>query len=161
AGQRFIVTLNSEAFDPIVKVGRMNGADFDEIAQNDDGPDTGLNSRLVFTAPTAGDYIIRATALDDALGRYTVGLKPAPAAPPAKPIAVGDTVDGALGSNTGSNDEGERAEFYRFSATSGQRVAIELSSRDFDTYLTLRSATDNSVIAEDDDGAGSGTDSRI
>jgi hypothetical protein len=161
AGQRVIVTLESEAFDPKVLVGRMNGADFVELAQNDDGPDDGLNSRLVFTAPTAGEYVIRAAALQDGEGRYTVGLTEAPPAPPAKPIAIGDSLDGNLNEDTGANDEGQRAEFYRFSATAGQRVAIELSSKDFDTYLTLRKASDNSVVAEDDDGAGSGTDSRI
>ncbi|MFN7128665.1 MAG: PPC domain-containing protein [Brevundimonas sp.] len=161
AGQRVIVTLESEAFDPKVLVGRMNGADFVELAQNDDGPDDGLNSRLVFTAPAAGDYVIRATALQDGEGRYTVGLSEAPPAPPAKPIAIGDSVDGNLDDETGTNDEGQRAEFYRFSVEAGQRVAIELSSKDFDTYLTLRKASDNSTVAEDDDGAGSGTDSRI
>ncbi|WP_395945610.1 PPC domain-containing protein [Brevundimonas sp.] len=161
AGQRFIVTLKSEAFDPLVRVGRMNGPDFVELAQNDDSADDGLNSRLVFTAPTAGDYVIRATALEDGSGRYTVGLAEAPPAPPAKPIAIGDSIDGSLGENAGTNDDGARAEFYRFTATAGQRVAVELSSKDFDTYLALRKASDNSVVAEDDDGAGSGTDSRI
>jgi hypothetical protein len=161
AGQRVIVTLESEAFDPKVLVGRMNGSGFVELAQNDDGPDDGLNSRLVFMAPAAGEYVIRATALQDGEGRYTVGLNEAPPAPPAKPIAIGDSVDGNLDDETGTNDEGQRAEFYRFSVEAGQRVAIELSSKDFDTYLTLRKASDNSVVAEDDDGAGSGTDSRI
>lgn len=161
AGQRVIVTLESEAFDPKVLVGRMNGADFVELAQNDDGPDDGLNSRLVFTAPAAGDYVIRATALQEGEGRYTVGLSEAPPAPPAKPIEIGDSIDGNLNDETSANDEGQRADFYRFTAAAGQRVAIELSSKDFDAYLTLRKASDNSVVAEDDDGAGSGTDSRI
>ncbi|MFN6980970.1 MAG: PPC domain-containing protein [Brevundimonas sp.] len=160
-GQRVIVTLESEAFDPLVRVGRMNGPDFVELAQNDDGPDDGLNSRLVFSAPTAGDYVIRATALRDGEGAYTLGLAEAPPAPPAKPIAIGDSLDASLNDETGLNDDGQRAEFYRFTAEAGQRVAIEMSSKDFDTYLTLRKASDNSVLDQDDDGAGSGTDSRI
>lgn len=161
AGQRVIATLESDAFDPKLLVGRMNGADFVELAENDDGPDDGLNSRLVFTAPAAGDYVIRATALQDGEGRYTLGLDEAPPPPPAKPISVGDSIDGRLTEESGANDDGQRAEFYRFTASAGQRVAIELSSKDFDTYLTLRQAADASVLAEDDDGAGSGTDSRI
>lgn len=160
-GQRVIVTLESEAFDPLVRVGRMNGPDFVELAQNDDGPDDGLNSRLIFSAPTAGDYVIRATALRDGEGAYTLGLAEAPPAPPAKPIAIGDSLDASLNDETGLNDDGQRAEFYRFTAEAGQRVAIEMSSKDFDTYLTLRKASDNSVLDQDDDGAGSGTDSRI
>lgn len=160
-GQRFIVTLNSDAFDPLVRVGRMAGGDFVELAQNDDGADQGLNSRLVFTAPAAGDYVIRATSVEDGTGAYRIGLAPAPAAPPAKPIAIGDKVEGELSSDTGANDDGQRAQLYSFSAQAGQRVAIELSSKDFDTYLTLRNGADDSVIAQDDDGAGVGTNSRL
>lgn len=161
AGQRLVVTLDSDVFDPLVRIGRMDGPDFVELAQNDDGPDDGLNSRLVFTAPAAGDYVIRATALEDGRGRYKLSLAEAPPAPPATPIAIGDSVDGVLGDDTGINDEGQRAAFYQFTAEAGQRVAVELSSKDFDTYLTLRGAMDNGVLAQDDDGAGTGTDSRI
>lgn len=161
AGDRFVVTLESSAFDPLVRVGRMNGSDFVEMGSNDDAPGGGLNSRLTFTASTTGEYIIRATSLQDGLGRYVVGLSAALPAPPSKPIAVGDEVKGKLGAESTTNDNGQRAETYRFTGTEGQRVAIEMKSSDFDTYLTLRRASDDSVLAEDDDGAGSGTDSRI
>lgn len=160
-GQRVIITLDSDDFDPLVRVGRMAGGDFVELAHNDDGPDQGLNSRLVFTASTAGDYVIRATAVQDGTGAYTIGLAPAPDAPPAKPLAIGDKVEGELNADTGANDDGQRAQLYRFSAEAGQRVAIELSSKDFDTYLVLRNGVDGSVIAQDDDGAGVGTNSRL
>ena len=161
AGDRFVVTLDSEAFDPLVRVGRMNGPDFVEIGSNDDAPGGGLNSRLTFTAPTAGEYVIRATSLEDGLGRYEVGLAEAPPAAPSKPIAVGDEIKGELGSESATNDDGQRADTYRFTGTNGQRVAIEMKSSDFDAYLTLRRASDDTVLAEDDDGAGSGTDARI
>jgi hypothetical protein len=108
-GQRVIITLNSDDFDPLVRVGRMAGGDFVELAHNDDGPDQGLNSRLVFTAPTAGDYVIRATAVQDGTGAYTIGLAPAPDAPPAKPLVIGDKVEGELNADTGANDDGQRA----------------------------------------------------
>ena len=80
---------------------------------------------------------------------------------PGKPIAIGDEVKGELGDGSATNDEGQRADTYRFAGTTGQRVAIEMKSGDFDTYLTLRRASDGTVLAQDDDGAGSGTDSRI
>jgi len=160
AGQRFVITQTSDAFDSTVRVGRMSGPDFVEMAQNDDGADEGLNSRLVFTAPTAGEYVIRATAFSDGLGRYTVGLEEAPPPPPAKPIAVGETLNGALNADSPTNDDGRRAEFYRFSGTDGQRIAVDLRSTRFDAYLTLRRASDDSVLAENDDG-GDGTNSRL
>ena len=161
AGERFVVTLDSDAFDPLVRVGRMNGPDFVELANNDDAPGGGLNARLTFTAPSAGEYIVRATSVDDRTGRYEVGLSEAPPAPPSKPIAVGDEVKGELGDDSATNDDGQRADTYRFAGTAGQRVAIEMKSSDFDTYLTLRRASDGTELAQDDDGAGSGTDSRI
>ena len=161
AGDRFVVTLDSEAFDPLVRVGRMNGPDIVEISSNDDAPGGGLHSRLTFTAPTAGEYVIRATSLEDGLGRYELGLTEAPPAPPSKPIAIGDEIKGELDSDSATNDGGQRAETYRFTGTNGQRVAIEMKSSDFDAYLTLRRASDDTVLAEDDDGAGSGTDARI
>ena len=61
AGDRFVVTLDSSDIDPLVRVGRMNGPDFTELANNDDAAGGGLNSRLTFTAPSAGEYVIRAT----------------------------------------------------------------------------------------------------
>ncbi len=161
AGERLVVTLDSEAFDPLVRVGRMNGRDFDELAHNDDAGGGGLNSRLVFVAPSSGEYIIRATALSDSGGDYVVGLEQAPPPPPSETIAIGDDIEGALGEGSGRNDDGQRADFYRFTGTAGQRVAVEMTSDDFDTYLTLRRLSDNALVAEDDDGLGEGTDSRL
>ena len=159
-GQRFVVTLDADDFDPVVRVGRMRGPDFEELAQNDDGDD-GLNSRLVFTAPAAGNYVIRATGLDEATGRYRVALAEAPPPPPSKPIEIGAEVKGALGADTPANDGGQTADLYRFAGRAGQRVAAEMTSGDFDAYLTLRRASDDAVLAEDDDGLGSGTDARL
>lgn len=162
AGERFVVTLEADDFDPLVRVGRMNGADFEELAQNDDAGGGGLNSRLIFTAPTAGEYIVRATALsNDGTGDYTLGLGEAPPPPPSKPITLDETVRGALEEDTALNDDGARADLYRFTGVAGQRIAVEMKSSDFDTYLTLRDASDMSELASDDDGAGDGTNSRL
>ncbi len=160
-GQRFVATLESDDFDPVVLVGRMRGPDFVELSRNDDGPDAGLNSRLVFTAPAAGEYVIRATSFSDGEGRYRVGLEEGPPPAPSKPLAVGDAVEGTLGSQSGTNDDGQRADLYRFTGRAGQRVAVEMKSDDFDAYLTLRRLSDNAVLAQDDDGLGSGLDARI
>ena len=64
-GERFAITLESDDFDPIVRVGRVgrSGA-FEELAQNDDSGSGGLNSYLIFTAPSNGEYVIRAAPLD-------------------------------------------------------------------------------------------------
>jgi hypothetical protein len=160
AGERFMIDLISDAFDPVVRVGRMQGGDFQELAMNDDGPDTGLNSRLVFTAPTTGDYIIRATPLiAGGEGVYKLALAAGPEPAAAQPIEIGGAVEGELAEGDGKNEEGVRADVYRFNGREGQRVRIDMTSDEFDTYVEL--FDDGRVsLAENDDG-GEGTNARL
>ncbi|HZV83477.1 MAG TPA: PPC domain-containing protein, partial [Brevundimonas sp.] len=161
AGDRLAIDLTSDAFDPIVRIGRMSGGAFEELAMNDDGPDMGLNARLVFTAPAAGDYLIRATALNAAgEGAYTLAVTEGPPPAPAQPIEVGATVQGELTADDGKSESGRPADAYPFSGLEGQRVRIDMTSSEIDTYLQL--FDDNRAsLAEDDDGGSTGTDSRL
>lgn len=165
AGDRFAISLTSDAFDPIVRVGRgQRGGGFEELAMNDDAPGGGLNSRLVFTAPESGEYVIRATGLaPESAGAYTLKLEEGPAAAPTGTISIGDTVQGELTAEDGVNDQGARADAYRFEARAGQRVVASLTSEAFDAYLQLYREGDGGrvSVAEDDDGAGEGTNSRL
>ncbi len=160
-GDRVSISLDSEAFDPLVRIGRTVRGSFVELAQNDDGPDGGLGSRLIFTAPDDGEYILRATGFDSgAEGAYTLKLTDGPPPLASKPVSIGDEVDGELTTSDGTNDAGQRADAYTFSATAGQRVEITLDSSAFDAYLELFDATGKSV-GEDDDGGDEGTNSRL
>ena len=166
-GERLAITLESDDFDPIVRVGRMGrGGGFEELAQNDDGPN-GLNSYLIFTAPSNGEYVIRASPLDGtAEGDYELGLAEAPPPLVARPIAIGDTVEGSLQESDGANQYGQRADAYAFTGTAGQRIVVTMSSDAFDTYLELFSenadeAGGRYALDSDDDGAGEGTNSRL
>ena len=165
AGDRVAISLSSEAFDPVVRVGRaQRGGGFDELAMNDDAPGGGLNSRLIFSAPENGEYVIRATGLAaESAGAYTLNLEEGPAAAPTGSIAIGDTVEGELTAEDGVNDQGARADAYRFQARAGQRIVASLTSEAFDAYLQLYRETNTGrvSIAEDDDGAGEGTHSRL
>lgn len=163
-GDRIAVTMDSEPFDPIVRVGRMNGDVFEELASNDDSPAGGLNSYLVFTVPADGEYIVRAAPLGgDQTGAYTVGIAEGPPPMATQTIAFGATVEGALSEDDGSNLGGRRADAYTFQGRAGQRVVATLSSDDFDTYLDLYAGDgdDRYVVDSDDDGAGEGTNSRL
>ncbi|MDO9587946.1 MAG: PPC domain-containing protein [Brevundimonas sp.] len=161
AGERFAIDLIADAFDPVVRVGRMEGRDFSELAMNDDGPDGSLNSRLVFTAPTTGEYVIRATPLIvGGEGAYTLALATGPEPAATQTIEIGGSVQGELTEDDGRSEDGDLADAYRFTGREGQRIRIEMSSDDFDTYLEL--FDENRVsLAEDDDGAARGTDSRL
>lgn len=163
-GQRYAVSLDSDDFDSVVRIGTGRGG-FDEIASNDDSGAGGLNARLVFTAPHSGEFIVRAAPLDGATnGAYTLTVAEAGPAAPRTPIALGDTVEGTLGGD--KNDLGVLAETYSFSAAAGQRIIATLRSDAFDAYLELfaeRSPDDGGRVSVDmdDDGAGEGTNARM
>jgi hypothetical protein len=75
------------------------------------------------------------------------------------PINVGQTLNGSLISGDCQLSDGSFVDFYIFSATSGQQIAVNLDSTAFDTYLLLI-GPDGNLIAQNDD-SGGGTNSRI
>lgn len=161
--QRVAVRLNSSDFDPTLRIGRLERSAFDQLAENDDGDD-GLNSYLVFTAPTRGDYVIRATSFDgEGRGDFTLSLADGPPPAQVRTLMLGQSQEGSLGDASGSNEAGQRADPYRFAGREGQRVRLTLTSSDFDAYLELfrETATGRESLATDDDGLGQGTDSRL
>ena len=163
ADERVQIRMNTEAFDPVLYVGRRSGSAFEELASNDDGDD-GLNSRILFTAPEAGDYVIRAAALSsDGEGAYVLALSDAPEPVPLTPLALGDEIEGVLDETATMDDYGSGYVGYAFTAQAGQRVAFAMSADDFDTYVELGRQTPAGfeVIASDDDGAGEGLNSRL
>ena len=87
AGQQVVITMESPSFDTFLTVqqGRSSA-----LAQNDDGVPGTTNSRISFTAPSAGTFYIAATSLNaNETGAYTLtvtapgGAAPAAAAPAA------------------------------------------------------------------------------
>lgn len=159
-GERVAIRLNSEAFDPVVRLGRMVGGEFQELASNDDFGGE-LNSYLVHGLDADGEYIIRVTPLGgNGQGGYTLSLSEGPPPPPSVPISTGASVSGELTAEDGLNAAGQRADIYRLTGTAGQRVRVGMASDAFDTYLQISDAEGTS-LAEDDDGAGEGTNSRL
>lgn len=161
--QRVAVRLNSTDFDPMLRIGRLERGAFNQLAENDDGDD-GLNSYLVFTAPTRGDYVIRATSFGgEGRGDFTLSLADGPPPAQVRNLTLGQSQEGSLGDASGSNEAGQRADPYRFTGREGQRVRLTLTSSDFDAYLELfhEAATGRESLATDDDGLGQGTDSRL
>lgn len=160
--QRVAIRLNSDDFDPMVRVGRLERGVFNELAANDDGDD-GLNSYLVFTAPTRGDYVIRAISFDgDGEGGFVLSLADGPAPAQARDLVVGRSQEGRLSDGSGVNGDDQRADLYRFTGREGQRIRLDLTSSDFDAYLELfrETASGRESLATNDDG-GEGTDSRL
>ncbi|MDQ8028183.1 MAG: PPC domain-containing protein [Brevundimonas sp.] len=161
SGDRVSIALDAEDFDPLVRLGRTVNGVFSELAYNDDGPDSGLNSRLVFTLTETGDYIIRATPLSaGGKGSYSLTLSEGPPPVQARDIRIGEEVRGELTETDGRSANGNRADAYRFNGREGQRVRIDMTSSAFDTYVELFDENQTS-LATDDDGGPEGTNSRL
>jgi len=153
AGERVKIDLESDDFDSFLRVGRIVNGAFVQMAENDDGGSS-LNARLVFTAPQAGEYLIRVTSYNgSAEGDYRLTMEQGPPAPTAAPVTIGEETRGRLNSDSATSDSGAPADLYRFSGRAGQRVAITMKADGFDTYLELFDANHNS-LATDDDSAG-------
>lgn len=75
-------------------------------------------------------------------------------------IAVPQTRSGVLEVGDWTMNDGTWADVWYINATAGQRLVIELRSRRFDAYLQFLDPW-GTMLAEDDDGAHSGTDARI
>lgn len=153
AGERVKIDLESDDFDSFLRVGRIVNGAFVQMAENDDGGSS-LNARLVFTAPQAGEYLIRVTSYNgSAEGDYRLSMEQGPPALTAAPVTIGEETRGRLNSDSATSDSGAPADLYRFSGRAGQRVAITMKADGFDTYLELFDANHNS-LATDDDSAG-------
>jgi hypothetical protein len=73
AGQELVFNLDSDDFDALIAVfGEADMATM--LASNDDSNNT-RNSTLVFVAPTAGNYIVRASQLAPAEGNYRLRVR--------------------------------------------------------------------------------------
>lgn len=160
-GERILITLTSDAFDPIVRVGSEAGGLFSELAVNDDDGRS-LNSRLIFEAPSAGDYVVRVSAVGDGEGAYSLAAAQAPAESPVQTLQIGQSIEAELTETDGLNARGAHADVYRFEGAAGQRVRVDMTSQALDAYLELSAEADRgTILAEDDDGGEAGTDARL
>ncbi|MEO1298595.1 MAG: trypsin-like peptidase domain-containing protein, partial [Cyanobacteria bacterium J06636_16] len=69
-------------------------------------------------------------------------------------ITLNNTVTGLLGNESDVLPDGSYFNAYVFEGRQGQQVAIEMNSRDVDSYLILLSLDDDALYLEDDDSAG-------
>ncbi|MGD1861077.1 MAG: trypsin-like peptidase domain-containing protein [Leptolyngbyaceae cyanobacterium] len=69
-------------------------------------------------------------------------------------IALDDIISGRLDSDSDVLPDGSFFDAYVFEGRQGQRVAVEMLSRDLDSYLIVLSENNDSLYLEDDDSAG-------
>jgi hypothetical protein len=75
AGQVVVIRMDSDAFDPVVSIGRDTDGAWHELDKDDDGG-LGTNAHLEFRLPESGRYQIHARALGrDGKGSYTIRME--------------------------------------------------------------------------------------
>ncbi len=160
AGQRIRVEMASDAFDAYLQLSDAEGA---SLAEDDDGAGEGTNSRLTYTLPADGDYLIEARAFSDgSTGAYTLSVSETPPERAPEALAFGTTVQGEIAEDDPKDENDRGFDAYGFSGVEGQRVQVIMRSGDFDTFLRVGSADGEfQELAQDDDGLGEGTDSRL
>ena len=163
AGQRYAVAMSSPGFDTYLHVGTGAGADFTELASNDDAG--GTDSRLVFAPDRTATYAVQASSYGPGeTGDYSLSIHEL--APPGPltivPVEIGESVSGRLDMEDQVADDGSYFDVYRFTGTAGQRIGVSQHSEDFDSYLELGSMSNGEFESEyGDDDSGGGLDSRI
>ena len=158
AGQRLSVRLQTDQFDPYLMV-RGPGVTED----NDDAAEGDLNSLIDLTLPEDGAYRILATSYQAGeRGDYTLSVGTTaqqPAVVVDGTLRDGEPVSGEFSSADPTRQGGQSFESWSFQGSAGDSVTIELTSRDVDTFLILR--TPDGVEETNDDISRRDTSSRI
>jgi len=168
AGQRYRLSVNSEAFDPVAHLYRPGTVFTDEtqVAMNDDSD--GLNSRISYTPTESGDYTLRVIGFAaDARGAYTadVAVLPPLAPPvstPGREVAVNGTWllwEGDL-SATDEQSGSQYFDDYLIHVDAHQTRYISLEGIGFDALVQIIRPADRGnespdvVDSDDDSGVG-------
>lgn len=167
AGDQIDLQMVSGSFDPYLFI---TGPD-DFSAANDDDPsgENGVNSRLIVTLPSDGDYQVYATSYapgESGDFRLTANRASGSAIAQAETalasrvpaFETGIDMNGSLADGDQALPDGEYADRYTFQGRAGERIALTAESGQFDTYLFVRGP--GGFSSDNDDGP-DGTNSRI
>ncbi len=159
AGQTIELALTAEDFDPYLSIAGPNG--FSAYNDDDLTGENGLNSRLIVTLPSDGEYLVTATSYEvGQTGAFTLAASTATAEPvrvDTRPVVNAETITPATATIaiTGTLAEGDDmfdgsfADTFRFTAEAGQPFDVSLTSDDFDAYLVLTTPSGDEVRSDD------------
>jgi hypothetical protein len=150
AGQSYRFNLNANGLpDPLFAIFSATG----DLLAADDDSGGGLNSQILFTAPTSGTYYLAAMDVGSGLGRYTVSAVSqviddfAATTATTGRLAVGGSVSGQV-ETSGDKD------WFAISLSAGQTYQFKLDGQSLsDAALTLYSGA-GLQLATDDNSAG-------
>jgi hypothetical protein len=168
AGQRYRLSVDSEAFDPVAHLYRPGNVFTDEsqVAMNDDS--NGLNSRISYTPTESGDYTLRVIGFAaDARGAYTADAAILP--PMAPPITTPGTSTPVNGTwllwegelnDADADNGGHHFDDYLIHVDAHQIRYISLEGMGFDSMVQVLHPADRGsespdvVDSDDDSGVG-------
>lgn len=129
-GQTVRIRMNTMTanIDPVLELGTGTPSAFESMAYDDDGGPE-VNSRLDFTAPSAGNYLIRARALGQGqTGSYEISAGPVVEypMPEPRPLTIGTRVGGVFreGEKPWDPDLDLVEHLYSFEAAAGSRYLV-------------------------------------
>jgi len=161
-GEAVHVELNSSGFEPFVTAGTRVGGVY-RVAAADEVAGMSVYSQLRWIFPEDGDLEIHATSANGATGPFTLSVKAGPAAPAvvSYPIALGQTLRGALTAQSPLEPSASPYERYTFTGRRGQTVKITLRSSDFLPTLSLGRLDGDALITLASDYVGGGPGARM
>ncbi|MEX1184987.1 MAG: hypothetical protein WEA80_00170 [Gemmatimonadaceae bacterium] len=160
AGETIVLDLRSSEFDSFLTLYAIDGRGAaTRVAQDDDGGG-GLNSRITFRVPVAGDYVVRAERrYSGRSGSYTLSLSSSAGSSRAeddRAIAPNSAVSGELDGSDPKLRDGTPYELWTYVGRAGETIRITLRSNDFDAFVSIGTMRGGvfTVIESADDGAG-------
>ena len=149
AGERLVVNLYSDAFDTHLIVQSPSG----ELTQNDDYNNSTSRSRIEVDATESGTWYVGVTSYAAGeTGPYRVVLAAAGEGGAPTPDAP-QTVSGTLATGDDTLNDGEYYDVYAFEAQAGQRIEVEMTSTEFDTYIVVISPSGERTGNDDYEGS--------
>jgi hypothetical protein len=155
AGQRVQITMRSGDFDSYLEIGKA-GDTFEVLGSDDDGLREGVDSRLNFTLPDDGDYVVRAMPLGtEADGLYSLELVDKGPRPNPGSLLIGTTARGQLTDADSMDDSGTYYDDWTFQAKEDEELELIMVSNELDSMVSVGRLGDDGefrALASDDDG---------
>ena len=146
--------MRSGDFDTFVQIGRT-GAEFEALASDDDGLGEGTDSRLSYTLPADGDYVLRVLPLgSDGKGLYSIELIDRGPQPQPGSLLVGATARGTLTESDATAEDNSFYDAYRVTLKEGEKLLLTMVSNEVDSLVVIGREKDDAtfeVLGSDDD----------
>ncbi|MGA1740546.1 MAG: pre-peptidase C-terminal domain-containing protein [Pseudohongiellaceae bacterium] len=155
-GHTIVVDLTSDDFDTYLGLESPSGQYF----ENDDA-DSIYHSQIETRLDESGTYYVYVTSYGaGATGDYSLSVSEtgtvssnANNASDTRNIVLDERVAGSLLAGDSLNEDNKYTDYYSFTGSAGQNVRFELSSQDFDTYLTIIDPNGSEYDNDDFDGS--------